>query len=151
MWVKESRHLILQCSGSQGEAVLPSVEHLAMSRVILVVTMEGELLLAFSGKRPRMLLDILRSSGQTHTTVVCPRTSIVSRVRNLFLKVKNNGCGCVMKKALGQSQETRVLIPVFPLTCCRQVTSSVGLDFFICNVKGLGKIFTVPSTSKSHD
>lgn len=78
--------------------------------------------------------------------------STVSRLRNLFLNLKNNGYERVMKKALGGALGDPSLHSSFPVNLLQaNHIISEGLDSLICNVKELGKIFTVPSTPNSHD
>lgn len=82
--------------------------------------------------------------------MIWPETAIVSRLRKLFLKVKNNGSVCVMRKALGWELGDLRLHCRFPINLL-QVNHiiSARLHFLICNMKRLDKVITVSSTPKS--
>lgn len=65
------------------EMILCPREHLAMSRAFLV--MAPGVLLASSGWRPGMLLNLLQCTRWHHKRSISPQMSLVPRLRNLLL------------------------------------------------------------------
>lgn len=132
---------------------LPSGEHLAMSGDIFDCHGgEGGGCSWLPGGRGQGCCWTPYSTIDSHTQhgIKWPKTSVVPRLRNLFLKVKNKGSMCVTRKTLAEISESWVLIAVFPSTRCRQITFSLSglISLF---VTWRNWIFTVPFTPKFHD